>query len=109
MKLITEKAEKIGQVQGIIEIILIVNILINCFKLYQQCKKKPADIMKDLAEDKLGVREKVHLRRLIIKEFGALDYIKRKKEIEAEILKTARSLSEEEVTQMFQEAQSQAS
>lgn len=104
MKLLRKKAENIGSVQGIQEIILIINILVNIFKLWWECKKKPSEILVSIKSGKLSILEKVTLRRLVTKEFGNITLAKRK-QIEVALLQEASNLTEQEILEIFKEVQ----
>lgn len=100
---IRKKAEEIGNAQGISEIILIINIIVNCIKLYYSCKKKPSDIKQSLISGNFSLLERVQLRKTILKEVGILHIKEKRREIEAAIIQMAKSLSDDELNQMFNE------
>ena len=104
MKTIQGQAEKIGNVQGISEIILIVNILINVFKLWWECKhKKPAATLhQKIQSGDFSIIERIVFRRIVTKEFGLLS-LERRKEIEATIFEEAKKLTEEQISEMLNE------
>lgn len=100
MKLIQQKAEEVQVVGSIITIIMVIGVLVNCIRLYQECNKEPKDLKNELR--RLSLREKRLLRREMKKQLGD-KYDEYKDDLEAAILEMAGNLSEEEITTMLAE------
>lgn len=105
MSVINKKAEELQVGLGFIEIIMIAGLIVNLFRLYQDCQKSADDIHNEVR--RLSFREKRLLRKEIQKQLGDDKYMEYRDIVEAEVLKMAQNLSKEDIEEMLKEVSQQ--